>query len=53
MRIEGFVSLMVCVMLLFVLSFGVAALTREIRVMVPDGKSASQQPHSQQAAPSH
>jgi hypothetical protein len=52
MRIEGFVSLMVCVMLLFILSFGVAALTRELGEMLPEGASASQQLHSQQAAPS-
>ena len=36
MRIEGFVSLIGCVMFLFVLSFGIAALTREVRVMLPD-----------------
>lgn len=36
MRIEGFVSLIGCVMFLFVLSFGLAALAREVRVMLPD-----------------
>jgi len=52
MRIEGFLSLMACAVLLFILGFGLGALTRELRVMVPDAAPASPQPHQQQAAPS-
>ena len=37
MRLEGFVSLLACAMLLFVVGFGLASLTRELRAMVPDG----------------
>lgn len=36
MRIEGFLSLMGCVMLLFVLCFGLGALFCELRILVPD-----------------
>ena len=42
MRIEGFLSLMGCVMLLFVLSFGLGALTREVCVLFPDAASKAQ-----------
>lgn len=36
MRLEGFVSLLACAMFLFVAGFGLAALARELRTMVPD-----------------
>lgn len=41
MRIEGFVSLIGCVMFLFVLSVGLAALTREVGTMIPSSDATA------------
>lgn len=41
MRLEGFVSLLACVMLLFLLGIGVGALQRELRELSRAGSEVS------------
>lgn len=44
MRLEGFVSLLACVMLLFLIAIGVGALQRELRELRPPASEGSSSP---------